>query len=78
VRYIEGLSDKGLLPTRAMIANFASVLVDWELSESWVLRFMRKYKDRLVSKNTIDRNRFKADNENSYRQYFNLLYLKIE
>jgi hypothetical protein len=46
---------------------------------AWVERFLRRNRDQLSSKYTtgIDRNRFKADTEDSYRTYFDLLHAKM-
>jgi leucyl aminopeptidase (aminopeptidase T) len=51
----------------------------WEVSRSWVERFLKRNPDQLSPKYTtsIDRNRFKADTEHSYRTYFDLLYAKM-
>jgi hypothetical protein len=80
VRYLESLTERGLAPTREIVKKFAATIADWQLSDSWIKRFLRRHKDRLTAKTTtgIDRNRFKADSEHSYRSYFDLLYLKIE
>jgi hypothetical protein len=36
VKYIRGLTERHLMPTRQMIVNFATPLCAWEPSESWV------------------------------------------
>jgi transposase-like protein len=50
VRYIEGLTNKGLPPTREMIKNFSSEVAHQQLSESWVTRFINRHKLDLISK----------------------------
>jgi hypothetical protein len=79
VHYIQGLSERGLAPTRNMIQNFASEVAKWEVSIAWVERFLRRNCDQLSSKYTtgIDRDRFKADTEDSYCTYFDLLHTKM-
>jgi hypothetical protein len=59
VAYIEELTKRALLPTRAMIRNFALEVAKELVSESWVTRFLNRNKDDLVLKWTtsIDRNR---------------------
>ena len=79
VHYIQDLSERGLAPTRNRIQNFASEVAKWEVSMAWVERFLRRNRDQLSSKYTtgIDRDRFKADTEDSYRTYFDLLHAKM-
>ena len=62
-----------------MIKKFASEVSQLEVSRSWVERFLRRNRDQLSPKYTtgIDRNRFKADTEHSYRTYFDLLHAKM-
>jgi hypothetical protein len=80
VEYIQGLSASGLAPTRSMIKNIASEVSQWEVSRSWVERFLRRNRDQLSPKYTtgIDYNRFKTDTEHSYHTYFDLLYAKMQ
>jgi hypothetical protein len=79
VQYIEGLSSKGLPPTRAMIRNFASQIAAQPVSESWVNRFIRRKGDDLVSKwsSGIDSQRHNADSRAKYKLYFDLLHSKM-
>ncbi|KAF7571203.1 hypothetical protein PtrM4_112050 [Pyrenophora tritici-repentis] len=79
VRYIEGLTNKGLPPTREMIRNFSSEVAHQQLSESWVTRFINRHEIHLISKWTtaMDRTRHLADSESKYRLYFELLHRKI-
>ncbi|KAK1912749.1 hypothetical protein P3342_004685 [Pyrenophora teres f. teres] len=79
VRYIKGLTKRGLPPTREMIRNFSSEVVHQQLSESWVTRFINRHKIHLISKWTtaMDRTRHLADSESKYRLYFELLHQKI-
>lgn len=80
MRYIQGLSKRGLPPTRAMIKKFASTLSKWEVSDTWITRFLGRHRDTLTSKYTtgVDRNRHQANTEHSYRSYFALLHSKIQ
>ena len=50
-----------------------------EVLESWVSWFLHRYADKLTIKWSagIDRNRHKADSEERYRLYFDMLYSKI-
>ena len=79
VRYIKGLTKRGLPPTREMIRNFSSEVAKQQLSESWVTRFINNHDIHLISKWTtgLDRVRHLADSESKYRLYFELLHQKI-
>jgi hypothetical protein len=79
VKYIQGLSASGLAPTRSIIKKIASEVLQWEVSRSWVERFLRRNRDQLSLKYTtgINCNCFKADTEHSYYTYFDLLYAKM-
>jgi hypothetical protein len=50
VRYIEGLTKRGLPPTREMIKNFGSKIAQQPVSESWVTRFINRHDVHLISK----------------------------
>jgi hypothetical protein len=80
VQYIEGLTERGLPPTRTMIQNFASSVVDKPVSSAWVSRFLHRNHHLVTPKWTtgIDRQRHKADSEVKYRQYFDLLHYKMQ
>jgi hypothetical protein len=80
VRYIEGLANRGLPPTREMIRNFASAVAKDACSDRWVSQFLERNKAHLTSKWTtrMDRNRHQADFEERYSMYFDLLYQKIQ
>jgi hypothetical protein len=79
VRYIQGLTERALPPTREMIQNFASSVSGFDHSDPWVSRFLSQNKDNLTSQWTtgMDRNRHQADSEYSHRLYFELLHRKI-
>ena len=79
VRYIEGLTKRGLPPTREMVRNFGSNVAKEPVSESWVTRFINKHSVHLISHWTVGMysNRHQADSEAKYRLYFNLLHHKI-
>jgi hypothetical protein len=79
VQYIEGLSERGLPPTRKMVRNFGSAVAQEEVSEAWVSRFLQQNNTHLTSKWTtvMNRNRHVADSEESYRRYFELLHSKM-
>ncbi|XP_014550515.1 hypothetical protein COCVIDRAFT_57901, partial [Bipolaris victoriae FI3] len=78
VQYIEKCTRRGLPPTREMVANFASAIAKWEVSESWVTRFLRRHADHLTTKWSaeIDRERHEADSRESHESYFDLLHSK--
>ncbi|KAF2001586.1 hypothetical protein P154DRAFT_553572 [Amniculicola lignicola CBS 123094] len=63
VEYIEGLTQRALPPTRAMIRNFASYIARERVGEGWTTG--------------MDRKRHHADSEAKYNLYFDLLYQKI-
>jgi transposase-like protein len=79
LRYIRGLTKRGLPPTRQMIQSFASTIAKKEVSLSWVDRFVRRHPESLISRWTtgIDSNRHKADSLGKYEDYFQLLQQKI-
>lgn len=80
VRYIQSLSERALPPTREMIRNFASRVAKWEVSDTWVTRFLNRNSDQLTSRwaTGIDRKRYIADSEYTYHLYFELLHAKIQ
>ncbi|KAF1940372.1 hypothetical protein EJ02DRAFT_406678, partial [Clathrospora elynae] len=43
VQYIEGLTRRGLPPTREMIQNFASQIAKEDIGKSWVTRFINRH-----------------------------------
>jgi hypothetical protein len=79
VQYINELTEQGLPPTRTMIQNFGSAVAPWACSKRWVSRFLRRNSAHLCSKWSVgmDRTRVKADSENSYCHYLELLHSKI-
>jgi AraC-like DNA-binding protein len=50
VTYIQGLTSKGLLPTRSMLQNYACVVAKKEVEKSWISRFLDRSKDNLLPK----------------------------
>ncbi|KAH7552133.1 hypothetical protein BM1_08995 [Bipolaris maydis] len=80
VKYIEKLSDRGLPPSRAIIKNYVAVIAEWEPSNSWVTRFLKRHNDVIcIRKATgIDRDRHRADNPANYQSYFDLIYDKLD
>lgn len=50
VRYMEGLSERHMPPTRDMIQNFASSIAKKQVSKSWVTRFINRNSVHLISK----------------------------
>jgi hypothetical protein len=79
VKYIDELTARHIPPTREMIANFASAVVQEPVSESWVTRFISKYSIDLISQYStgMDADRHNADSYAKYELYFNLLQQKI-
>jgi hypothetical protein len=80
VRYIQGLSDAGLPPTRAIIRNYGNFLAKKPCSERWVSRFLDRNRDNLTIKFSkgMDRDRHAADQGGKYKVYFKLLHFKIQ
>lgn len=80
VRYIEGLSDRHLPPTRDTVRNFASTIAKNKVSESWVTRFINRNNAHLISKwaTGIDQNRHNAESIGKYELYFQLLQRKMD
>jgi hypothetical protein len=58
VKHIIGLTERGFAPTKEMIQSFARGVVKKEVGEGWVLRFVERHKDALITKWTsrMDRN----------------------
>jgi hypothetical protein len=79
VRYIEGLTKRGLLPTRNMIRNFSSEVAHQRMSKCWVFFFIKRHQIHLISKWTtgMDCMRHKADSEVKHKLYFDLLHQKM-
>ena len=79
LQYIKRLTRQGLLPTRAMIRNFASQIAKRELRVNWVDRFVQRYPDELISKWTTGiYNCHKTDSGRKYSLNFDLLRGKID
>jgi len=49
LKYIEKLTARHLPPTRSMVQNFASTVVQGHVSESWVTRFLHRHRDQVTS-----------------------------
>ena len=80
VKYIEGLTERKLPPTREMVQNFASDIAGHPVSESWVTRFLHRHQIELTSQwsTSMDRQRHAADSSNKYKVYFQQLGGKID
>ena len=80
VKYIERYTERGLPRTREIIQNFASAVAKWEVSDSWITRFLHRHSDSLTTKwsAAIDHDRHKADDGNKYKAYFDLLHSKMK
>ncbi|KAF2830938.1 hypothetical protein CC86DRAFT_430522, partial [Ophiobolus disseminans] len=50
VLYIEQLTKRRLLPTRAIVQNFASTIAKTGVSESWVTRFINRNDNAIILK----------------------------
>jgi hypothetical protein len=72
LRYIGRLTRQGLPPTRSMIRYFGSQIAKKDLGICWVVRFVQRYPDELISKWTtaMDNSRHKADSGKKYSLYF--------
>jgi hypothetical protein len=79
VQYIEDLTAWGLSPTRAMVCNFVSNILKQHVGVNWILRFIRRNHDHLISKWSagIDVVRHRANSKRKYELYFDLLHHKI-
>jgi transposase len=78
--YIEGLTACCLQPTREMVQNFASAIAKQDVGQSWVTRFLSRNSLDLEAHWTtgMDRDRHRADSEDKYQLFFQLLLEKIE
>ena len=79
VKYIQGLTARHLPPTREMIQNFASSVARETLSDSWVTRFLHRYKNCLLPRwaTAMDADRHHAESYTKYKLYFDVLHHKI-
>ncbi|KAH7563685.1 hypothetical protein BM1_00732 [Bipolaris maydis] len=80
VKYIIKQSGRAIPPTRSMIKKFVAGIAQWEPSDSWVTRFLKRNRANITIKTStgIDRDRHKADNITLYRRYFRLLHDKLD
>jgi hypothetical protein len=80
IQYLEGLTERGLPPSRSMIQNFASSVVHRHVGMAWVTRFLHRNDHLVISKWTtgIDRERHQADSGVKYTMYFDLLHQKLQ
>jgi hypothetical protein len=55
-------------------------MAKWEVSESWITRFLHRHSDKLTTKLStgIDRDRHKADSGSRHKAYFYLLHSKMK
>jgi hypothetical protein len=63
-----------------MLQNFGSAVAKWEVSDSWVTRFLHCHAGKLTTKWSagMDRERHLADSKPKYEMYFNLLHSKMQ
>jgi hypothetical protein len=73
-------SQIGLAPTKEMVQGFASQIAQKSVEEKWVKRFLSRMKDELTFQYAagMDSVRHKADSEDKYNMYINLLHQKME
>jgi hypothetical protein len=69
VQYIEDLTARGLPPTRAMIRNFALNISQQHVGVNWILRFIRRNHNHLISE--------RSAGIDVVRHRFDLLHHKI-
>jgi hypothetical protein len=76
VNSIQGLQERGLLPTRSMVQLWPLGVAKVDVSARWFSRFFARNSANLTSKWTtgIDCNRYKADSRETYSQYFQYLH----
>jgi hypothetical protein len=79
LHYIKQLTERGLLPTRAIIQRFGSDIAKRELGKGWVNRYIQRYNVYLVSRwaTGMDRLRYQANSQSKYSLYFKLLRSKL-
>jgi hypothetical protein len=79
VQYIEDIAAHGLPPTRAMIRNFVSNIWKQHIGVNWILRFICRNHDHLISKWSagMDVVRHHANSARKYELYFDLLHHKF-
>jgi hypothetical protein len=80
IKYINGLSDKGLYISHEMLRNFAKELTGKKPGKHWPGRFLKKHHNELASAYTtaMDSNRKRADSAYKYARYFDLLARKMD
>ena len=80
VDYINKLTENGLCPTPSMLRQFAFDIAKKLPKKDWSHEFCKRWSSRLSSRymTAIDAARSKADSEQSYRLYFDLIKEKME
>jgi DNA-binding Lrp family transcriptional regulator len=80
VEYLKRLTDRGLAPRKEMVRSFASQIAQEPVGEKWVKRFLSRNDSHLTFQWTtgMDSVRHKADSEDKYNLYFELLHQKME
>jgi Tc5 transposase DNA-binding domain len=75
IRYINKLSDKGLLPTSHIVKNLAEEIIKDKVGKNWVGDFVKRYKERLKSLylRNIDRIRTKAEYAPLFKQFYDMV-----
>jgi hypothetical protein len=79
VNEINRLTDIGLPPTPAMVANFAADICKKKPGKNWVYEFTKKYEKNLKSAylTAAHLSRKKADNKGQYGAYFKLVCILL-
>ena len=80
LKYIDGLTKRGLPPTREMIRNFAAEISKKYVGKCWADRFIDRHRDKLLSHYASGKDslRNRADSAYKYKLYFELLEQKFD
>ena len=79
VKYINKLTERGILPTPSMVRNFAKDIGGVLPGRTWLSRFCLRHQDSIICRylKNIDIQRSKADSAASYKLFYDLLKEKL-
>jgi Tc5 transposase-like DNA-binding protein len=75
IKYINKLSDRGILPTSQIVKNIAEEIIGGELGKNWVGQFVKRHKDEITSLylQKMDKVRVKSEYAPIFKQFYDLV-----
>jgi hypothetical protein len=75
IKYINKLSDRGILPTSQIVKNIAEEIIGGELGKNWVGQFVKRHKDEIISLylRNMDKVRIKSEYTPIFKQFYDLV-----